>query len=295
MPRSNATDTPTDGNASQWEKVKEMRERHAAVVAGGPAGTPIQVIGIEPPPAEEPPAPPAAEQPRNPDGTFAAKESEAAPAAAAPPKEEKPATPPAQPAAHEIIIDGVKVNLAPELADAFERAEKIKTDTAAATDREVLKSELREELKRELAPAPKSEAELAAEAALRAAEEAKNAPKEPSSQLLIENPDEWAKQNRAFDDYRLEKVRREAKEEALREVRARDATAAKDAEAHARAVVREQFYGNYPVLKDSADIVDIVLTKAMDDLVATGKLNRPLQPAEQEAMKKALFADVATK
>src|SRR5438128_989919 len=190
MPKSNASNTPTDGNASQWEKVKEMRDRQAAVVAGEPAGTPIQVIGVEAQ-AEESPAPPAVEQPRNPDGTFAAKE--------------------------------------------------------------------------------------------------------PEAKLLIENPDEWAKQNRAFEDYRLEKVRREAKEEALREVRARDATAAKDAEAHARAVVREQFYGNYPVLKDSADIVDIVLTKAMDDLVATGKLSRPLQPAEQEAMKKALFADVATK
>ena len=60
MPKSNAPDTPTDGNASQWEKVKEMRERQAAVAAGEPAGTPIQVIGIEPPVShtEEPPVPP---------------------------------------------------------------------------------------------------------------------------------------------------------------------------------------------------------------------------------------------
>ncbi|PYO45003.1 MAG: hypothetical protein DMD33_00910, partial [Gemmatimonadetes bacterium] len=76
MPKSNADSTPADGNASQWEKVKEMRERHTAVVAGEPAGTPIQVIGVEPP-AEEPPASPAVEQPRNPDGTFAPKEPEA--------------------------------------------------------------------------------------------------------------------------------------------------------------------------------------------------------------------------
>src|SRR5438128_990327 len=110
MPKSNASNTPTDGNASQWEKVKEMRDRQAAVVAGEPAGTPIQVIGVEAP-AEESPAPPAVEQPRNPDGTFAAKEPEAPPAVAAPPKEPEkpPLAPPAQPAVREITIDGVKV------------------------------------------------------------------------------------------------------------------------------------------------------------------------------------------
>ena len=105
MPKSNADDRATDGNALQWEKVKEMRERHAAVVAGEPAGTPIQVIGVEAPVEETPP--PAVEQPRNPDGTFAAKEPEAAPAVASPPKDEKPVEPPPAPAVREITIDGV--------------------------------------------------------------------------------------------------------------------------------------------------------------------------------------------
>ena len=49
MPKSNADDRPTDGNAAQWEKVREMRDRQAAIAAGEPAGTPIQVIGVEKP------------------------------------------------------------------------------------------------------------------------------------------------------------------------------------------------------------------------------------------------------
>jgi hypothetical protein len=305
MPLSNSE--PTDGNTAQWDKVKAMRDRNAAAAAGEPSGTPITVVGLEKmQPAETPPAEmvekPA--QPRGEDGKFvkaldetvappAETLKETPPAAAAPPAE---VVKPAAPAVKEVLIDGVKVNLAPELADAFERAEKIKKDQSAEVERERLKDELRAELRKELAPPAKSEAELAAERALAAAEEAKNAPKEPDTKLLIENPEEWQKQNRVHQDYLIAKAAREAKEETLREIRQRDAQAAANADKNARAIVREQFYNAYPVLKDSADIVDIMLTKSMDDLVASGRLQNAnaLPPAQREAMKHALFADVAS-
>jgi hypothetical protein len=186
------------------------------------------------------------------------------------------------------------MHVAPELAEAFQKAERIKQDTAKVAEREQLKAELRSELKKEFAPV-KSEAELAAEAALRAAEEERTRPKKPDDNLMITDPVEWGKQREVYDEYRITKAKEDAKRETLASIQKSNADAVRQSEEQARGILREQFYSTYPVLKDSADIVDSMLKDQFDAVLASGKLVQPMTPAEAEALKKSEFADVAAK
>lgn len=301
MPLSNARSDATDGNTAQWEKVKEMRDQQAARERGETTGTPVQVIGIGD--AAPEPAPTAAE-PKEPlrdpaTGQFVkATDGAPAPGQDSPPAEapKKAAPAPDSPTAREVEIDGVKVQLAPELADVFERAEKITKQTAAVNEKEQLKEEIRAELRAEMAPPAKSEAEIAAERALADAERAKNAPKKPEAKLLIENPEEYEKQRDAYEEWRTSEAVRKANETRDSKEREQQAAMARANEKNAREVIRAEFYAAYPTLKDSADLVDVVMTTHFDELVASGKLKNAIGlPAEERAkMKQALFAGIAT-
>lgn len=286
-----------DGNTSQWDKLKAMRE------AGGE----------KPTAAPEKPA----EQTRNADGTFAkvddaaaaeiaaaeaAKlaEAQAATLAAetAAAEAAKAATPPVddgKPRSVEIEIDGQKVNVDPSLADAFSKAEKIKVDTTKATERDALKAELREELKAEFAPPPKTDAEKAADAALKAAEDAAKLPKKPDFKLMIDDPEEYQRQADVFDEARTAAAVAKAKAETLATIQQHQQDAARAGEEQARSILREQFFQAYPVLRDSAVVVDPILDAKFAEVVASGKLAKPLSAEAREALKATEFADVATK
>lgn len=273
----------TDGNTKQWDKLKAMRGEHA------PEPTP-QVVAAElaPTPAATEPAP------RDPaTGKFVAKEPEAAPVAATPPAT-PPAAPVAAPTSVEVDIDGQKVQLSPELAEAFTKAEKVKTDTSATSDRERLKAELREELRAELHP-QKSQAEIAAEAALAAAEAERNKPKKPDAKLLISDPDEYERQRDTYEEWRVNAAKDEVKRSIQTDTQRREQTQAQAQEVAARQILSEQFYDTYPVLKDSADIVGPMLETQFNALIASGVLNKPLSAREKEDLKKTEFADVASK
>lgn len=304
MPLSNARSDATDGNTAQWDKVKEMRDRQAAAERGEPSGTPVIVTGIEPP-AETPPVetPPAKVEPnRDPVTGQFTKAPDGTPAPGAEPPAEAPktaapasATPPA-PTTREVEIDGVKVQLSPDLADVFEKAEKVNREQSAVADRDKLKAEIREELRAEMPVVPqKSEAELAGERALADAERAKNAPKKPESKLMIENPEEYEKQRDAYEEWRTSEAIRRANETRDAKDREQAVAVARANEKNARDVLRVQFYDANPALKESADLVDVVMNAHFDDMVASGKLKNAaaLPPAEREKMKQALFASIA--
>lgn len=295
-----AHDPVTDGNTAQWDKLKAARGER-----GEPSHTPVEVKGIEKT---------TVVVGRDPEtGKFAATQAPAetppveTPAAEAPvetqPVEPPPPATPTAPSGEEIEIEpGVKVTLDPALAAAFKKAGEIKAQQATTSDRETLKAELREELKKELAPATpaKSEAELAAEAALRAAEDAeRNLPPEPSVQDMIADPAKYDEMRKARDKAEkallAERVRAETKREVLGEIQKQNQTAAQDADVRARGILREQFYAAYPVLRDSADLVDPILNDQFNTIMASGKLTKPMTPAEGEALKATEFADVATK
>lgn len=303
--------TASDGNTSQWDKVKQMRDAQAARDRGESTGTPVQVIGIEPPAPETPPAaavePPAAE-PKEPardpaTGKFvkadaAVPETPKEPAVEEPKKvAPAPETPALPPGMKLVKIDGVEVPVQAELAEAFERAEKINTEAAQVNEKEQLKAELREELRKELAPPPKSDAEIAAERALAEAERLKNAPKKPEAALLITNPEEYEKQRDAYEEWRVEEKLRKAEEKRDADTRAAVRQQAQMTEAQARDTLRVQFYDAYPVLKDSSDLVDVILTAQFDALAASGKLSpenlAKMDAAAREALKKSEFAAAA--
>lgn len=299
-----ANDTASDGNTAQWDKLKAARQER-----GEPSpGTPVVVKGLEP---AAPATPPPAEN-RDPEtGQFTKKEAaEPKPGTVTePPAEPKPAEEPSKaaapttPAGEEVEIEpGVKVVLDPSLAAVFKKADEIKTATAATADREALKAELREELKKELAPpaSTKTQAELDAEAAIKAAEEAeKNLPPEPDSSLLISDPDKYHRMNKergeAVRKLDADRVRAETKREVMADLQKQQATAAQDADVRARGILREQFYAAYPVLRASADLVDPILNDQFNAIMTSGKLARPMTPAEGETLKATEFADVAKK
>lgn len=292
--------------ATQWDRLQEMRQAREG------EGTPVLVKD---------------DQPRAADGTFVKKDDEAAVTAAAAAEAEKSkiaanaaaaeakkhqdddeaakvaaaaaeAVKTAVPQSVEIEIDGQKVLVDPSLADAFKKAETVQKDAVKATERETLKAEVKAEVLAEVKtqlPPEKSAAEKAADEALAAAEAAAKLPKKPDAQLLISNPDEWTKQQDVYEEARIKAASEKTRADVLNEIQKRDQVAVAATEKQAREIVREQFYVAYPVLRDSASVVDGLLTKKMDDLIASGKLNKPFTPAEREALKAQEFADVATK
>jgi hypothetical protein len=298
-------------NNPQWKKLQAMRGVRTEATSDA-VGTPIEVTG---------------DQPRNEDGTYkkvdapptpeaikaetdklaaeatAAKkvaDDEAAAAAVAAtqqPEPPKPATPPTATSV-EIEIDGQKMQVAPEIAAAFHKAEGIKKDAVATEERAKLKAELKAELQADLPP-PKTAAEKAAEEALKAAEIAAKLPKEPDSKLLISDPDEYAKQKNLYDEARLDAAVKKAKADTVAEIESKQQktlqTQQQQAEEQARALLRERFYQQYPVLRDSSDIVDNVLTEKFNEVLASGRLNKPLPPVEAEELQRTSFADVATR
>jgi len=293
----------------QWTKLQEMRAGRGEKVEAAPdAGTKIEVTG---------------DQPRNDDGTYKKKEAdEAAVAAAAAQKAEADAAAaaakakadeevaataaaaavaaeaakktPAAPTSVEIEIDGQKMSVAPEIADAFKKAEAIKKDSAAAEARAALKAEVLAEVRAELPP-PKTEAEKAADAAIAAAEAAAKLPKKPDSKLLISDPEEWQKQQDLYEEARINAATARVKAEIADKQQTDAKTAFAQREEAARRDLRDRFYIAYPSLKDSADIVDTVLNDKFNEVLASGKVNKPLTVAEGEELMRTSFADAATR
>lgn len=284
----------TDGNTAQWDKLKKARGEPTEPVPS--EGTPVIVKGIEPV------APPRERDPET--GQFTKKE-DVAPPVESTPVETKPVEPPPPasiaPSGEEVEIDGVKVTLDPALAAAFKKADEIKTQTAKVSEREALKAELLAELKRDQPPAStKSQADLEAEAALKAAEDAERAlPPSPNDDLMLSDPATWRQMRDARDaatkKIDAERVRIETKREIMAAVEKQNVAAVQDADVRARGILREQFYAVYPTLKNSADLVDPYLDAQFSAVVSSGKLRPNMTPAEGEALKASEFADVATK
>jgi hypothetical protein len=180
----------------------------------------------------------------------------------------------------------------PAIAAAFQQAEAVQKDAKAATERQQLVADVVEAVRPLIPTAPvKTEADLAAERAMAEA----LAPKRPDAKLLISDPEEWQKQQDVYEAHRvkteIEKARAADRDAAAATARTSQAAG----EEQARAILREQFYGAYPVLKGSETLVNALLKTKFDEVVASGALTKPLTPAQREELKKSAFADVATR
>lgn len=201
----------------------------------------------------------------------------ASPVPPPPPAANPPRSAHAPPALAEIDLDGQKIAVDSSLAKAFQKAEQINTSAAKDTDRDRLKAELREELRTELRAAADGTPTSASPTA-------PPLPSKPNTSLLLSDPDEWERRQALHEEARVKAA-----------IEQQQFNARKAAEENARGVLREQFYDAYPVLRDSANIVDPILVEQFDAVLASGKVNKPLSPREAEALKKSEFADAAAK
>lgn len=279
----------------QWEKMKAMRERRDGGGEKPSEGSPIEPI------ASSPAMP---DKTRNADGTFAAAEKPDTPAVETPPETPPPAAAavavpvppvaaaPTAPASVEVEIDGQKMLVDPSLAEALQKAEKIKVDATKLAERDELKRELREELKAELNP-PKTAAELAAARAIADAEAEAKLPKKPDATLMVTDPDEFLKQAEAREEAKVKLERERTIAEIEARNRAAQDTVRKSEEVQAREILREQFYREYPVLRGSEKLVNAVLTAKFDEVIASGRVNEAVTPKQREDLKKTVFAEAA--
>ena len=274
----------------QWKKLQEMRK------AKGEFVTPEPTSDSSPPPVDA-----KAESPRNADGTFA----KAPPSAESVPPAEPAAPPiaaapiePAAPAGNlpqsvEIDIDGQKVSVDPLIAEAFQKAEKMKAASAKDAERAALRAEIIEEVKASLpaSPPPKSEAELAAERAIAEAARLKM----PDDKLMISDPAEYQAQMKLYIEQQVNAAKESTKAEIRAETQKDQQKFRATEEQRARDVLAEQFYNAYPIFRGKESLVNSILKDQFDAVIASGRLNKPLTAKEAEALKSEQFADAATK
>jgi hypothetical protein len=268
------------------DQIKEENERLRKEAEQRDQGKTAEVIAAEKAEADRK----AAEREKETTEAKAAREKKEADDAAAEEARKKAAL---TPTTVEVDIDGEKVQVPPELAAAFKKAEEVQAGASKDQERAKLKEEIRAELKDELTPV-KTEAEIAAERAIADAERKAKMPKMPDKALRIENPDEYDKQMEAYLDARDKLTRDSTKEEIHAEIGKRDAAEQKETEKRARIVVRNDFYTTYPVLKESSDIADVVLQEAIDGLVKSGKLKGLKPGPEADKIRAELFASAAS-
>jgi hypothetical protein len=291
-------------NTRMWDKLQRARG-HAT---DGP--TPVTVV--EPPapapaaaaaPEVTPPAPAATTPARGPDGKFVAAAVVPPPAEQPPVVEQPPVAAPVEtpPETVEIEIDGQKMQVTPEIADAFKTAEKVQVDNAKAAERAALRAEIVAEVQASLPP-QKSKAELDAEAALAAAEAAAKALKKPDSTLMLSDPAEYDRQMDLYTEQRIkfaaDRAKAEAKAETLAEVSKQQNVHRASQEEQIRAALRDDFYAKYPTLKASEKIVDGLLTAKFDETQRAfekGEWKAPTTAKERDEVRAAAFADVAAR
>lgn len=320
-------DKPSDGNTSQWDKLKAMRSKRDGEPDRDPAtgkfvapekvieeqkrleaGEPIggKVVTLDTPP----------ETPDDDDDDDDDDETPPAdpPIATAPPVDAPPAdTPPvaaAPPGTEAVEIDGKTVYVDPSLAAAYRSNEARKT---AAKDDETHQKLVDDVAKRVVetlpppaAPAssttiitgPKSPAEVAADKALADALAAQPAAR-PSSSLQLSNPDEYDRQMESHiaDTARIASQRALAEKDARDAVTAREANARTDAarEAQAKDILAQRFYGEYKVLDTPANrkLVDPMLTQRWEAIKERLRTNPPKSPQEGEALRVREFESIA--
>lgn len=292
----------------QFDKLKAMREGRD----GKPADQPRNADGTFATPATEQRAKPdeiaeeqkrleAGEQvggaPETDDGdedddepttvtTTPPKPADAAPAVAAPPGTE------------EVEIDGKKVFVAPELAAALRASEQDTTPPPPVIDPKKIADDVIAQLDDRL-PKRKTQAELDADAALAAAANDKPVPM-PDANLAVTDPAKYNEQLQAhIDDKAARAAQKAIADRDAKDAEARKTTAADEAkrqEAWAREQLGIQFYRQFKVLGDDTDIKEIVdgmLNKKLDEVIASGALQKKLTPAEGEALKMKAFNEVA--
>jgi hypothetical protein len=319
-----AKDEATDGSTRQWDKLKAMRGKRDgdAAPAGGPAAasrdtgvvTDPKVVeeakrlrdggtagGTEDETDETPPAQPDADATTDDDADDDEQEPEkvvvqAHERAKPAPKQSEEKAPPGTEA---VEIDGKKVFVPPELAAALRDSEETAKTAAKSSERDELVDAVVGKV-RELLP---KQPDPAAAAAAKALEDAmrEEAPKHPmpDAKLAISDPDEYNKQLQSHIAEKSERAATKAiAERDVREQQQRQTNQTEEAkrqEAWAREQLGIQFYRQFKVLDDPdvKDIVDVLLNKKFDEVIASGVLGKPGTPAEREALKVRAFNDVA--
>jgi len=303
MPKSSE---PTDGNTSQWDKLKQMRgSRDAATVAKEVevSGATAEEIAAEtarlkagePIGGNQPDPDPVVDE--SDDGDDDTDETVQVAAHERTKPGAKTETTIAPPGTEAIEMDGKTVYVDPSLAQAFRESQEYAATTAAEAAHQKIVDDVTARVTAGLPPA-KSAAEIAADAALADAEKHPPVPMPPGD-LAVTDPDAYSKQLQAHID---DKTQRAAKA-AIAEKEARDAATARatelttvaQREAFAREQLGIQFYAKYPVLTapETKALVDILLEKKWAEVAGKLKTNPPKTPAEGEAMKHREFADVA--
>jgi len=210
----------------------------------------------------------------------------------------KPADDPAPAGTEWVEIDGNRVAVDASLAAAFRDAETAHAADTQHADRQQLVDDIVTRVTEKLPKAP-TPAETAAAQALPAAPEEPLKYPMPDGNLSVTDPDAFAKQLQAHID---EKAARAA-QKAVADKEARDNQArqtnqqeeARRQEVWAREQLGIQFYRQFKVLDDPdvKTVVDVLLNKKFDEVIASGILAKPLPPKEAEAMKLKAFNDVA--
>jgi hypothetical protein len=316
---------PTDGSTKQWDKLQKMR-RASGTALTNDDGTPAGAAAAEPgndtarataeqiaeeqrrlqagepvggaePPAEADDDDDDDETDDEPDGEdetpepekVVVKEHERTKPAA------KVAAPKPRPGFEFIEMDGKQVEVDASLAQAFREAESAKVTAATVAKDDQLVDKIVERVTAKLPPAPTPADAVAAKPVV---DEPFKHPM-PSQKLAIENPEEYDKQ---LADHIEEKTERKAAK-AIAEKEARDAAAAQTQAAAtsqqqiawAKEQLGIQFYRQFKVLDDPAvkPLVDVLLNKKFDEVIASGQFAKPVPPKEAEAAKLAAFNAVA--
>lgn len=318
-----ADEKPTDGSTKQWDKLQRMRQASGTALTK-PDGTPNDAAATpgseQRATAEEIKAEQERLQAGEPVGGDTAdddtdtddveeetpEEPEKVVVAAHERTKPKPKEPEEKaPAGTEWVeIDGNRIAVDAALAAAYrDSTAALATETQNA-DRQQLVDDIvtrvTEKLPKPEAATPPNPADVAVKAAVAAIDAEPWQHPMPTSKQQLENQDEYDKQLEAHID---EKADRKARK-AVAEKEARDAAAAnanradaaRQQEAWAREQLGIQFYRQFKVLDDPdiKPLVDVLLNKKFDEVVASGAVNKPLPPKEVEAMKMRAFNDVAT-
>lgn len=307
---------PTDGNTKQWDKLQKMRKASgtnltnddgtAAASPGSEQRASAEEIKAEQERLQsgEPVGGDEREDAGDDDGDDGDDDGETPEPEKVVVKEherkkpeQKTATPKPRDGFEFVEIDGKQVEVDASLAAAYRDAETNRASAATQQQHQQLVDDIVTKVTAQLPKQPTA-ADAAAAAAVKPVEEELKHPY-PDSNLAISDPTEFNKQLQAHID---EKTTRAA-QKAIADKEARDAAAhqtqqqASSAQqiAWAKEQLGIQFYRQFKVLDDPAvrPLVDVLLNKKFDEVLASGAVAKPLPPKEAEAMKLRAFNDVA--
>ena len=311
---------PTDGSSKQWDKLQSMRRKSGTALTTED-GKPADAADKEREQRASAEAIKAEQEKLQAGAAVGGKDEEAPPdddeggddedeAAeetvhveahdrAKPKPKEKPAEDEKPPDGCEFVeIDGKKVAVDKSLAEAYRASETAKVEATKTSERTALADEV---VQRVLAQLPKGDTptDKAIKDAVAAVDAEPLKHPMPDGKLAVSDPDEFAKQIEAHNKEQAERITKkilaERDAKAAAESAEQRAAQAKQTIVQAKEQLSIQFFRQFKVLDDEdlRPIVEPLLHKKIDEVIASGAVDKPLPPKEGEALKIKVFNEVA--